>query len=346
MKQVVLTLCDGTRWEGFSANGLTEAEGEVVFTTAGCGYPQSLTDPSYNGQVLVFAFPLVGNYGVDEERLESGRPWVKAVIASSLTGESRLGPVLEEWLQARGIPAVSGVDTRALVRHLRERGTVMGRVSPEGRLPEKTDLPRDLAIEASVKELKVHNEASGGPRIALLDYGVKANIVREFLRRDCTLFQCPAGMDAASVLALRPDGIVLSNGPGDPSWLGPQVETVAALLGKRPLWGICLGLQVMALAAGAKTYKLPYGHRGANHAVAEAGGDRGWITSQNHGYAADGDSLRGTGFSVSFRHLGDGSVEGIQDDRAKAWAVQFHPEAFAGPRDTGFLFDDFLKGLK
>ncbi|NLI96632.1 MAG: carbamoyl-phosphate synthase (glutamine-hydrolyzing) small subunit, partial [Synergistaceae bacterium] len=172
MDRVTLTLSDGTEWPGLSANGLTEAEGEVVFTTASCGYPQSITDPSYNGQVLVFAFPLVGNYGVDEDRLESRRPWVKAVLAACLTGESRLGPRLEDWLARWGVPAVTGVDTRSLIRHLREKGTAMGRLSNLPRLPEKTDLPRDLAIEASVSELVIHNEGSGGPRIALLDYGV------------------------------------------------------------------------------------------------------------------------------------------------------------------------------
>lgn len=346
MERVTLTLGDGTAWPGFSANGLTRAEGEVVFTTASCGYPQSITDPSYNGQVLVFAFPLVGNYGVDEERLESSRPWVRGVIANSLTGESRLGPPLEEWLSRWGVPAVTGVDTRALIRHLREKGTAMGRLSEKPESPKETDLPHDLAIEASAPELVIHNEGGNGPRIALLDYGVKANIIREFLRRGCTVYQCPAGMDDTEVLSLRPDGVVLSNGPGDPSWLVPQVKTVANLMGRLPLWGICLGLQVMALAAGAKTYKLPYGHRGVNHAVAEVEGTRGWITSQNHGYAADGESLRGTGFSVSLVHLGDGSVEGIRSEKHRAWSVQFHPEAFAGPRDTGFLFDEFLKELK
>ena len=346
MERVTLTLGDGTMWQGFSANGLARAEGEVVFTTASCGYPQSLTDPSYNGQVLVFAFPLVGNYGVDEERLESARTWVRAVIASSLTCESRLGPPLGEWLSRWDIPAVTGVDTRALIRHLREKGTAMGRLGTKPEYPKASDLPHDLAIEVSVPELKIHNESANGPRIALLDYGVKANIIRELVRRGCTVFQCPAAMEASDILSLRPDGVVLSNGPGDPSWLLPQVKTVASLLGRLPLWGICLGLQVMALAAGAKTYKLPYGHRGVNHAVAEAGGRKGWITSQNHGYAADGSSLSGTGFSVSLKHLGDGSVEGIRSERHKAWAVQFHPEACAGPRDTGFLFDEFLKGLK
>ena len=342
MRTVRLTLADGAVFEGRCDGPEGILEGETVFTTGSTGYPQALTDPSYKGQILVFAFPLVGQYGVDEEALESRRPQAEAAVVSRVpdTGEGRR---FREWLRRSGIPLVEGVDTRALVRHLRDRGTLWGRLG-EGEPPRSSRFDRDLARIASCAAPEV--DPGEGPLVAVLDWGIKESILRCLRARGVRVARLPWGARASEVLALEPRGVLLGNGPGDPQDLmdGP-VGTVRELLGRVPLFGICLGMQVLALACGAVTEKLPFGHRGVNHPVREEATGRTLLTSQNHGYGVVEASTEAAGLLVAFRHLGDRSVEGIVSRAHPAWGVQFHPEAAPGPRDGAFLFDRFVASL-
>ncbi len=339
---VRLGLADGAVFEGRCEGPLEPREGETVFTTGSTGYPQGLTDPSYRGQILVFAFPLVGQYGVDEDALESLRPQPEAVVVSRVP-ETGAGRRFREWLRRAGIPLMEGVDTRALVLHLRDRGTLRGRLG-DGSLPRSSRFAPDLVASASCSVPET--DPGEGPLAAVLDWGVKESILRRLRERGVRVARLPWNASAREVLALRPRGVLLGNGPGDPQDLlsGP-VGTVRELLGRVPLFGICLGMQVLALACGAATEQLPFGHRGVNHPVREEATGRTLLTSQNHGYGVVDASAEGAGLTVTFRHLGDGSVEGIASGAYPAWGVQFHPEAAPGPWDGAFLFDRFVASL-
>jgi len=338
MTEMEIILEDGTSWSGLGEGG--SAQGEVVFTTASTGYPQAVSDPSFAGQILVFAFPMIGNYGVDEDLLESSRPWARAVVVSSLEKGTSLGPSFEEWLSRYGVPLISGVDTRSLVRHIRAKGALPGTVSPSGSriTPVKEEI--HPVVEVSVKNQEVFD--GPGVTIAVIDYGLKRGIMRELLSRGCRVVRLPHYATREDILSLKPDGVLLGNGPGDPALLKEEIEVVASLLGKVPIGGICLGLQIAALASGASTYKLPFGHRGANHAVIDKRTGRGFVTSQNHGYAVLETSLGGTGLEVTHSNLGDGSIEGLRNSGLSIVAVQYHPEGSPGPRDGEEFFDEFL----
>jgi carbamoyl-phosphate synthase small subunit len=338
----VLTLQDGTCWEGYGSG--PHVSGEVVFNTASSGYPQSLTDPSYAGQILVFAFPMVGNYGVDAHWLEGTVPHVRAVVTSSLEAGTRAGEPLSEWLEARGIPFMSGVDTRALVRHLRSRGTLEGTTGAPGAGFVPSGERPHYVHQVSTPE--VRDLGGRGPTVAVMDYGVKANILRCLLELGCHVVQFPHSAQPEEVLEIGPDGVLLSNGPGDPALLDDEVAVVRKLFGKVPLFGICLGMQLIARAAGADTEKLLFGHRGVNHPVVDLRTGRGFQTSQNHGYAVPSAGLERTGLEVTHRNLGDGSVEGLRHRELPLWGVQFHPEAFPGPEDPAFFFSEFLETVK
>jgi carbamoyl-phosphate synthase small subunit len=354
-KRARLLLEDGAEFEGWAFGAAKSIEGEVVFTTGMSGYPQSLTDPSYFGQILVNTYPLVGNYGVPDDALddagiplhfESSRIWVSGLVVSEVAAvPSHHASVrsLPAWMESQGVPGIEGIDTRALTMRLRERGVMRGSIRVDGASSEPAPELESAAsshpvASVSRKEAAVYG-AGGFPRIALLDCGAKNNILRSLLSRGAELQVLPWN---ASLEGREYDGVFLSNGPGDPKACTRTIATVRrALAGDKPVFGICLGAQIMALAAGGDTYKLPYGHRGQNQPCVDVSSGRCYITSQNHGYAVSADSLPG-GWELWFTNGNDGTVEGIRSTRGPFSAVQFHPEGCPGPRDTEFLFDAFL----
>ena len=337
-----LVLEDGTVFHGRSVGAPGVAAGEACFTTAAAGYEQAVTDPSYARQVLTFASPLVGNYGVDEALLESSRVWAEGVVMR------RTRPAWADWLAARGVVALEEIDTRALVRRLRENGAMRCALgaAPAEELHARAlaqphlDWPRMLeepslaspppALEACVAEPFA---VGAGPRVVVLDLGCKRSIVRRLVETGVEAVVVPGTWNAEAVLELEPAAVLVGNGPGDPAQLDGPVETVRALLGSVPLFGICLGHQLVGLALGLETFKLPFGHRGANHPVRVTGSKRVLVTAQNHGFAvAPGDAAE-----VSHVSLNDGTVEGLRGDGFET--LQFHPEAAPGPHDAVPFFD-------
>ncbi len=360
-----LVLEDGTVYEGRPFGARVAATGEVVFNTAMTGYQEALTDPSYAGQVLVMTYPIQGNYGTNAADDESRRVQVNAfVVREHCEAPShRLSTAtLDEYLQERGVPGISGVDTRALTRRLRVAGVMMGAVtldSPKAALARLRDLPRygaiDLVPTVSAERpfawpppgVAVPATANGGReyRVVILDLGVKYNIMRSLRRLGCDVMAVPAKTSAEDILALHPDGVVLSPGPGDPALLDYAARTVSGLIGRAPIMGICLGHQVAAVALGGRTYKLKFGHRGANHPVRDNVSGQIHITAQNHGYAVDGEGLPAA-LDVSHVHLNDGTVEGLVHREAPLMTIQYHSEASPGPLDNMYLFDRFVEKMK
>jgi carbamoyl-phosphate synthase small subunit len=341
---------DGAEFEGWAFGAPVGIEGEVVFTTGMAGYPQSLTDPSYFGQILVATYPLVGNYGVpgdevDESGIslhfESGRIWASGLVVSEACAvPSHYASVrsLPAWMESQGVPGLEGIDTRALTMRLRERGVMRGSILIEGAPAPESSAGAHAVAAVSCKEERVFGPG-GRPRVALIDCGAKNNILRCLLSRGAEVTVLPWN---ASLEGRDYDGVFLTNGPGDPKACTKTIATVRrALAGDKPVFGICLGAQIMGLAAGADTYKLPYGHRGQNQPCIDATTGRCYVTSQNHGYAVRADSLP-SGWEVWFSNGNDGTVEGIRSAHGPFSAVQFHPEGCPGPRDTEFLFDAFL----
>jgi carbamoyl-phosphate synthase small subunit len=344
---------------GRSFGAAKAVRGEVVFNTAMAGYIEALTDPSYCGQILVFTYPLVGNYGVPPQRragsldgpYESGRIQVQGLVVQNyIDAYSHYAArrSLHEWLAAEGIPAVTGVDTRSLTRRLRERGTMQGWLLPSS-VDEKDVRDRAQAIDMREEVFRLVaprtpvRYGDGKKTILLVDAGAKDNIVRSLLARGASVLRAPWHADL-SQLAAQADGILIGNGPGDPKDLEPLIQQVRALLEsyRKPIFGVCLGNQILALAAGADTYKLPYGHRGVNQPVQDLVARRCYVTSQNHGYAVQDTSLP-RDWDPWFVNINDGTNEGIRARERPFFSVQFHPEASPGPQDTGFLFDDFLR---
>lgn len=337
-----LTLGDGQSFRGQAPDWQTgQHVGEVVFNTGMTGYVESLTDPSYANQILVFTYPMIGNYGVQPAQAESGRIQVAGVIMNSLAeqgshGQSELS--LPEWLRSQNIPFMADVDTRALTKHLRTRGTMLGAISERRVNPKKLSLdPKQVTIPEPVVYNEQHRK-----KVILVDCGAKDNILRSLLQLPVQVKRVPADYDYTGEAY---DGVVLSNGPGDPTDYQPTIAVARkALAGSKPVFGICLGTQIMALAAGAKTYKLKFGHRGHNQPCMDAENNRCYITSQNHGYAIDEKSLP-KGWQVLFKNLNDDSVEGIKHRTKPFFSVQFHPEACPGPTDTAWLFERFASKL-
>jgi carbamoyl-phosphate synthase small subunit len=358
---------DGTRLDGISVGAPGHAVGEVVFNTAMTGYQEAVTDPSYNAQIITFTYPLIGNYGVSPETAESDRVHVRAVIMREAVNACPSGSTgWLDWLAAEGVPGISGVDTRVLVRHIRDEGAMRGGLFPaelserEARElidAEPTMEGRDLARDVSPPEPVALGEDGGGPKLVALDTGIKQSIVRELLERECRLTLMPCASGAGEVLAQQPDIVFLANGPGDPAALDHVVATVRQLVGKVPVFGICLGHQLLCRAVGLETFKLRFGHRGANHPVKDLASGRIEITAQNHGFAVVGpggerslgadEAVRwetdfGTA-ELSHVNLYDRTVEGLVLHDVSGACVQYHPEAGPGPHDSRYLFDRFLE---
>jgi carbamoyl-phosphate synthase small subunit len=350
-RPALVVLEDGLVLDARSVGAPGTALGEAVFTTGMTGYQEAVTDPSYLGQLLCFTAPMVGNYGCGPATAESDRAWPGAVVmVRAGDGPGAAGPVgWCSWLRAQGVVAVDGCDTRRLVRRLRDAGAMRGGVSTElgaeellARVRAHPVLDgRDLAAEAAGPRRRL---GAAGPLVAAIDCGMKASIARRLTGAGCRLEVVPAGTSAEEVLALGPDAVFVSNGPGDPAAVRPVIDALGGLLGQVPVFGICLGHQLLAHALGLETEKLPFGHRGANHPVrrAEDGGVE--ITVQNHGYAVVAAGGR-DGIRVTRTSLFDGSVEGLEAPELRAWSVQYHPEASPGPRDAGYLFARFVREI-
>lgn len=346
-----LLLEDGTVFEGNSFGMEGKVVGEVVFNTGMTGYQEVLTDPSYCGQIVCMTYPLIGNYGVNFDDIESLKPQVKGFIVRELCktpSNWRSIESLNEYLKRNEIIGLEGIDTRALTIILRDKGTMKGTIvtgeTLEG-IEEKIAKVKSYIISNPVLQVttpEVKHYSGEGYRVALLDYGLKKNIVRSLLNRNCEVYVFPCTATAEEVLAIEPDGIMLSNGPGDPKDCQFQIENIKKLIGKKPIFGICLGHQLTALANGANTEKLKYGHRGCNHPVKDLQKDMTYITSQNHGYTIVKESLNPEVMSISHINMNDGTIEGLKYKNTPLFTVQFHPEASPGPGDTAYLFDEFI----
>jgi carbamoyl-phosphate synthase small subunit len=363
----LLALADGRVFEGEPLGARGEAIGEVVFNTAMTGYQEVLTDPSYKGQLVCMTMPHIGNTGTNDEDVESGRPWVEGFIvreASPLASSWRATGTLEDYLRAHGVVGIQGIDTRALTRHLRDRGAQEGIISSGGASPEslvaRAKAAPGLVGRDLVKEVTCHGPFEwteavwrrgtgyGAPaparfHVVAYDSGVKRNILRQLVSLGCRVSVVPASATAEEVLARKPDGLFLANGPGDPEGVPYLAESVRRLAGRLPVFGICLGHQILGLALGARTFKLPFGHHGANHPVKELATGRVEITSQNHGFAVDPASCGGPDLEVTHLNLNDGTCEGLRHRSLPLFSVQYHPEASPGPHDAHYLFRRFVE---
>ena len=369
MDSAILALEDGTVFEGRSFGAPAERSGEVVFNTAITGYQEIFTDPSYSGQIVILTNPQIGNYGTSVADNEAAKPYIEGLAVrefSGITSNWRSDEEARDFLAKSGIPVISDLDTRTLVRHLRSRGVMRGVLSATEKdaqklvakarlIPSMAGL--DLASRVTTPEryswVKSVEPCSPSEvmtptaepkfNVVAYDFGIKQNILRRLVHAGCNVTVVPALTSSEDVLALRPDGVFLSNGPGDPEPLHTQIDNVRRLIGKTPIFGICLGHQILGLALGGKTYKLKFGHRGANHPVINRITERVEITSHNHGFAVDPDSLSENDVEITHVNLNDQTLEGFRHRREPVFCVQYHPEAAPGPHDSHYLFDDFTK---
>lgn len=351
-----LILEDGSQYEGWGFGSEADSVFELVFNTSMAGYQEILTDPSYTDQGVVMTYPLIGNYGMSPEDDETERPTIAAMILreyndapSYFRSRQTLGEVMENF----GIPGIYGVDTRKLTRSIRDDGsrrallTDLARPLEEGlAILRETPVPKDAVARVSCKSLWRFPAKQPAFHIVAVDCGIKANILRQWHKRNCDVTVVPWNTTAAEIAALQPDGVFFSNGPGDPEDVPEVMETARSLRGKYPVFGICLGHQILALSYGAKTYKMKFGHHGGNHPVKDLMTGRVAITAQNHSYAVEEDSLRHTPLRLTHKNLLDGTVEGMICERDRVMSVQFHPESAPGPQDSVHLFDRFLDWLK
>jgi len=365
MKKALLALADGMVFEGHSFGAEGETSGEIVFNTSMTGYQEILTDPSYKGQIVTMTYPLIGNYGVNSEDVESGKPYVEGFIVKEyldFPSNWRAKKSLNAYLEENGIVGIQGIDTRALTRHLRDFGAQPGVITTTDSAPEKIvaqarALPKmsglDLVKEVTCKAAYTWDEgdwdlATGYAKksstryhVVAYDYGIKRNILRLLTSAGCDVTVVPATMPAQEVLAMKPDGVFLSNGPGDPEPVTYAIENIKALLGKKPIFGICLGQQLLGLALGGRTYKLKFGHHGGNQPIMDLSTRKVEIAAENHGFAVDMASVKDK-VVLTHVNLNDNTCEGFQHKTLPAFSVQYHPEASPGPHDSRYLFQRFV----
>jgi len=368
--KAILLLQDGTLFEGKSFGAKGQKCGEVVFNTSMTGYQEILTDPSYNEQIITMTYPLIGNYGTNDGDWESRRVFVSGFIVKEncdYPSNWRNGRSLSEYLKENNVVGMEGIDTRKLVRHIREQGAMKGIISSDQfdikKLKAKLDdypglVNRDIVKDVTASKeynwdkpavdvLKPSDEQPAKKfKVIAMDFGIKQNILRLLVSHGCDVTVVPAHTPAKEILSRQPDGVFLSNGPGDPAAVSYAVETIRQLLGNVPMFGICLGHQLLSLALGGKTYKLKFGHRGANHPVKNYDTSQIEITSQNHGFCVDLDSLKDKDVELTHVNLNDNTSEGVRSKKLRAFSVQYHPEASPGPHDSSYLFDYFVDMMK
>ena len=351
-KQLVLE--DGSVYKGYGIGADVEMAGEVVFNTAMTGYQETLSDPSYNGQIITFTYPLIGNYGINRDDYETINPSIKGIVTREICRKPsnfRKEFTLDEVLKDLNIPGISGIDTRSLTKKIREHGTIKGIITGIEKDAQevaenlrKNNLPTNQIEQVSTK--KAFLSSGLGKRVVLIELGMKSGIMRELNLRGCDIIVMPHDASAKEILRQKPDGIMLSNGPGDPVDVPETISTIKDLIGKVPIFGICMGHQLISLACGAKTYKLKFGHRGANQPVKNLLTGKVDITAQNHGYAVDIDSLKDTDLELTHIAVNDGTCEGVRHKKYSVFSVQYHPEASPGPHDPNYLFDQFIENMK
>jgi len=361
-QEAILALEDGTIFKGKSFGATGERFGEVVFNTAMTGYQEIITDPSYKGQIVAMTYPLVGNYGVNEEDVESRKPFLEGFAVkeySEIASNWRSRKSLGDYLEKNHILGIEGIDTRKLTLHIRRAGAMKAVLSTqeydEKRLVEKARnstglIGIDLVKEVTIDKRYIWSNAANKDKkqfdIVVIDCGVKYNILRQLLKNNCKVIVVPAETTAEEILEIKPDGLLLSNGPGDPAAVPYVVETTKKLLGKLPIFGICLGHQMLGQAFGGKTYKLKFGHHGGNHPVKDLKSEKVSITVQNHGFCVDINSLNKKDIEITHINLNDNTLEGMRHKKLPVFSVQFHPEAAPGPHDASYLFEEFVKMMR